>query len=50
LEAVGIRATARELDDGFVVLAGSPARQDGTEEFRQTIDLSGPTRQGSQTG
>jgi len=33
LDAVGVRATARESDDGFVVLAGSTARQDGTAAF-----------------
>jgi Domain of unknown function (DUF4357) len=35
LDAVGVRATARELDDGFIVLAGSTARRDGTEAFPQ---------------
>lgn len=33
LNAVGIHATARESDDGFVVLAGSTARRDGTAAF-----------------
>ena len=33
LGAVGVRATARELDHGFVVLAGSTARRDGTDAF-----------------
>src|SRR5882672_9165516 len=33
LDAVGMRATARESDDGFVVLAGSTARQNGTAAF-----------------
>jgi hypothetical protein len=33
LNSVGVRATARELDDGFVVLAGSTARRDGTAAF-----------------
>jgi len=33
LDAVGIRATARELDDGFIVLTGSTARRDGTAAF-----------------
>jgi hypothetical protein len=33
LYSVGVHATARELEDGFVVLAGSTARRDGTERF-----------------
>src|SRR5712691_9735297 len=33
LDAVCVRATARELDEGFVVLAGSTARRDGTAAF-----------------
>ncbi|MDO8874700.1 MAG: GIY-YIG nuclease family protein [Pseudolabrys sp.] len=33
LNAVGVRATAREADNGFIVLAGSIARRDGTPTF-----------------
>ena len=33
LDTVGMRATARESDNGFVVLAGSTARQNGTAAF-----------------
>jgi len=33
LSAAGAAATARETDDGFVVLAGSTARKAGTETF-----------------
>lgn len=33
LDAVGVHAMARETDDGFIVLAGSTARKDGTLTF-----------------
>jgi hypothetical protein len=33
LDAVGVRATAHQLDDGFVVQAGSTARRGGTTAF-----------------
>ena len=33
LDAVGIRATGRESDTGFIVLANSTARKDGTPAF-----------------
>jgi hypothetical protein len=36
LETVRVRASARESDDGFVVLAGSMARRDETASLRQS--------------
>jgi len=36
LEAVGVKATAREVDDEFVVLKGSMARRQGTPSWRDS--------------
>jgi Domain of unknown function (DUF4357) len=57
LNAAGVDATARELDNGFMVLAGSTARREGTptfpagyQSFRDQLFKDGKLVEGTEPG